>query len=91
MPQLPPLTRYFRQIPVHSVMQFLADPLDRRFDELLARLEVLVGRTTIDSGATRDLGDTQPFLAVLRSVAEAAQRRSMTSIGPLHAEVQIRN
>ncbi len=46
--------------------QFLADPLGRCFNELLARLEVLVGRTAIDSGTTRDLGNTQPFLAVLR-------------------------
>ena len=50
----------------HGPIKLVADPGSRGFDQLLARLEMLVGGAPIDPGTLRNLGDTQAFLAAVR-------------------------
>src|SRR6266404_271745 len=46
----------------HGPMELVADPGSRGFDQLRARLEMLVGCTAIDPGTLRHPGDAQAFL-----------------------------
>ena len=53
------------RIAEHLLIQFLADPGGGGFDQLLARLEMLIRGASVDARALRDSGDTEAFLAIL--------------------------
>jgi hypothetical protein len=48
-----------------AALQLLANPGGGGFNQLLARLEMLISGATVDARALRDLGDTEAFLAIL--------------------------
>ena len=54
------------RIPEHSAVQLVAHPRGRGLEQLVASLEMLISRASIDACSLRNLCDAQSLLAILR-------------------------